>query len=62
VKGKSGNVGSLVDVDGDGDFEMVVQIEDADGTYQEGIIAVTLTYLTYEGFQIVGTDSICIMP
>jgi hypothetical protein len=62
VKGKSGNVGSFEDVDGDGDLDLVIQIEDTDGTYLEGITTATLTGLTYEGYVIEGTDSLCIVP
>lgn len=62
VKGKSGNAGSLEDVDNDGDLDLVVQIEDMDGTYQEGDTIATLTAETIDGFQVQGTDAICIVP
>lgn len=62
VKGKSGNAGSLEDVDSDGDLDLVVQIDDMDDTYLAGTIVATLTGLTYEGMSIEGTDSICIVP
>ena len=62
VKGKSGNAGSLEDVDSDGDLDLVVQIEDTDGTYNVGDTVATLTGMTYDDFEIEGTDSICIVP
>ena len=60
VKGKSGNAGSLEDVDGDGDLDLVLQIQDVDGTYSQGTSTATLTGQTFDGTPIEGTDSICI--
>ena len=62
VKGNSGNAGSLQDVDGDGDLDLVVQIEDLDGTYQPGDTIATLKGETIDDTLIEGTDSICIVP
>jgi hypothetical protein len=62
VKGKSGNAGSLEDVDGNGDLDLVVRIEDIDGVYSEGTTSATLTGVTFDGVHIQGTDSICIVP
>jgi hypothetical protein len=62
VKGKSGNAGSLEDVDNDGDLDLVVQIEDVDGSYQAGDTVATLTGETFNGIPIWGQDTICIVP
>jgi hypothetical protein len=62
VKGKSGNAGALEDVDYDGDLDLIIQIEDMDGTYVEGDTIATLSGTTYDGVQITGEDSICIVP
>jgi hypothetical protein len=62
VKGKSGNVGSLEDVDSDGDLDLVIQIEDQDGVYQQADTVATLTGLTYDDILVVGSDNICIVP
>jgi hypothetical protein len=62
VKGKSGNAGSLEDTNGDGFVDLVVQIEDVDGTYDGGSTSATLTGELYDGTPIEGSDSICIVP
>lgn len=61
-KGKSGKAGSLEDVDSDGDLDLVVQIEDVDGTYAAGDTVATLTGFTYDGTSIWAQDSVCIVP
>jgi len=61
VKGKSGNAGSLEDVNGDGFQDLVVQILD-DSSYSFGDTTATLNGFTYDGVPIVGTDTICIRP
>jgi N-acetylneuraminic acid mutarotase len=62
AKGKSGNAGSLEDVDSDGDLDLVLQIEDVDNTYQAGETIATLTGVTFDGTPIRGEDTICIVP
>lgn len=62
VKGKSGNAGSMEDVDNDGDLDLVVQIEDVDGIYQAGDTLARVTGVTFDGYNIIGQDTICIVP
>jgi beta propeller repeat protein len=51
------------DVDGDGDVDLVVQIEDMDNWFNSGQDgSATLTGETFDGQPIEGTDSICIVP
>ncbi len=60
-KGKSGKYGSLEDVDGDGDLDLVVQIENTVDWAPDATEA-TLTGLTRDGIPITGTDSVNIVP
>jgi hypothetical protein len=62
VKGKSSRAGSLEDLDNDGDLDLVVQIQDIDGTYQAGDTVATLTGETFDGILVQGQDTICIVP
>ena len=62
VRGKSGNSGSLEDVDNDGDLDLVVQIHDVDGTYSAATTLGYLTGQTYGGLPIAGQDTLCIVP
>lgn len=52
----------LEDTDGDGYTDLVVQIQDVDGTYQTGDTSAELIGKLYSGQNIEGTDSICIVP
>ena len=61
VKGKSGNAGSLEDVDGDGDQDLMVQIINELGL-AEGQTTATLTGETTAGLPIAGSDAICVVP
>jgi hypothetical protein len=62
VVGKGNTLSHIEDANGDGLDDLVVQIEDEDGIYQEGDTAATLTGETVGGTSIVGTDTICIVP
>ncbi|MDT8356917.1 MAG: lectin-like protein [Methanomicrobiaceae archaeon] len=60
-KGRSGNVGSMQDVDGDGDRDLVIQIEYT-GIYGADDTVAILHALTFGGANIYGQDSIRIVP
>jgi hypothetical protein len=50
------------DVNADGFEDLIVQIQDIDGIFQEGASTATLTGNLNNGTPIRGTDSICIVP
>ncbi len=60
VQGKSGNIGSFEDVDGDGDLDLVVQFPTADLQLTEADTAVILEGSTLNGTPIQGVDAICV--
>ena len=60
-KGKSGKYGSLEDVDGDGDLDLVVQIPNTID-WAEDATEATLTGETLDGIPIEGIDSVRIVP
>jgi hypothetical protein len=61
IKGKSGNAGSLEDVNGDGFLDLVVQIVD-EGTIVSGTTDATLAGYTFGGDILIGADTICVQP
>jgi hypothetical protein len=61
LKGKSGNAGLLVDVDDDGDLDLMLHIQDVGGVYQEGTTTAILTGETFDGVPIQGSDTIRIV-
>jgi hypothetical protein len=59
----NGNVQAHIeDVNEDGLDDLMVQIEDVDGVYDEGEAIATLTGETFDGIPVVGSDSICVVP
>jgi hypothetical protein len=62
VVGKGNTQAHIEDANGDGVDDLVLQIEDEDGTYEEGVADAKLTAQTFDGISIVGTDTICIVP
>lgn len=64
--GKSNKLlASVEDVNGDGYDDLVVKIEDIDGTFSSGDGTAILTgnlYPEYDGTAIEGTDAICVVP
>jgi len=60
-KGKSGKYGSLEDVDGDNDSDLIVQIENVIEWAPAATVA-TVTGLTWDGIPVEGTDSVNIVP
>jgi len=62
VKGKSGNAGSLEDVDGDGDLDLVVQVYMDELELSPGDTEAILTAYTYSGLMVTGSDFLKIVP
>ncbi len=63
IVGKMGILQAHIeDANVDGLDDLVVQIEDVDGTYEVGDSIATLTATTQDGDQIQGTDTLCIVP
>jgi len=63
MAGKSGKyLAHTENVNGDALADLVLQIEDSDGSLAPGATTATLRGFTYDGLPIVGTDSICIRP
>ena len=62
IKGKSGNAGSLSDVDADGDLDLVVQIYTQELHLSEDAVEAVLEGNTFDGTLIQGSDSVRIVP
>ncbi len=61
VVGRGNPLAHIEDVNRDSLDDMVVQIEDVDGTYEEGDTVATVSGATYDGFPFIGQDSLCIV-
>lgn len=63
VKGKSNKLmAHIEDVNGDGFDDLVVQIEDVDGTFTSGSGVATLMGNLFDGTPFQGSDEICVVP
>lgn len=62
LKGKSGNAGSLTDVNGDGYMDLVVQVYTDELDLVAGSTEATVSGETYDGLSVVGEDSVTIVP
>lgn len=62
-KGKSDKLlAAYEDVNGDGYLDLVLKIQDIDGTFTSGSGTATITGKLYDGTPIIGTGDICIVP
>jgi hypothetical protein len=61
LKGKSDRAGSLEDVDGDGDLDLVIQFDINELALQEGATQAVLEGFTLDGTPIMGKDSVRIV-
>jgi len=52
----------IEDINGDGFDDLVVQIQDRDGSFASGSGTATLTGNQFDGTPIIGCDSICVVP
>jgi hypothetical protein len=62
IVGRGTTQAHIEDVNGDGFNDLMLQIEDVDGTYVAGDTVAEITGETFDGYPIMGTDSICIVP
>ena len=62
LKGKSGNSGSLEDVNGDGSLDLVVQVYTDQLAVELGDAVAVVNAYTYDGLALTGSDSIRIVP
>ena len=60
LNGKSGNAGSLQDVDSDGDLDRVIQV--IDFNLSTGETTAILSGVTFGGTPIEGADAVCVVP
>jgi hypothetical protein len=63
ARGKSNKLlAHIEDTNGDGFDDLVVQIEDVDGTFASGSGTATLTGNLWDGTPFEGSDEICVVP
>ena len=62
VKGKSGHTGSMKDVDGDGDLDLIVQFRIDELVLEQGATEAVLEGFTFDGIPIIGFDWVNVVP
>ena len=62
MRGNSGTSGSLQDVDGDGDSDLIVQVLTEQMVLTQGDVEAVLTGMTFDGRTIRGSDKIRVVP
>ncbi|MGJ0489384.1 hypothetical protein [Methylobacter sp.] len=61
-KGNSGHIGNLVDIDGDGDQDLIVQFETSALELSEANTLAVLQGVLLDGTKITGEDFVSVVP